>query len=121
MIYNTLHLFQIAGFNFNLQIQIIVFQIFFGGIDCLFNATSEIDMIILQHHHVEQAEAMVGAAAELNRVFLEDTHVRGGLAGIQNTGFCTLYHVGVCSSGGGDAAHALHEIQQGTFGGQHLL
>jgi len=73
-------------------------------------------MVILGHDGVGEREAVVVASAAADGVTLEETEARGGLAGIDDAGFCPFRFSDIGGSQGGDAGEALCEVEGDAFG-----
>ncbi len=87
-----------------------------GSLDGGGDAAGKVDVIVFDEHHVEEADAMVGTAADFHGLLLEQTHAGGSLAGIEYLGLETVKALLVAGGGGGDTAHALHDIEHGALG-----
>ena len=61
---------------------------------------------------------MVVPAADAHRVLLQDAQARRGLAGVQQAGVRALQGGGHLPRAGGDAAHALQEVQRHALAGE---
>ena len=77
------------------------------------DASTEIDVVVLEQYHVEESDAVVHASAYLHGFLLQHTHAWRRLAGIEDTCLgagideCLLIFVRHC----GDATHALQDIE----------
>ena len=78
-------------------------------------------MVVFQQNHVEQADTVVYTATDLHCHFLEDTHARSSLASIEYTGIRTFQLLGILMCHGGNATHALHDVQHQTLRLQQRL
>ena len=114
---------QRATLDFHLQMQPLLFLIGGAAVKRLLDASAEVNVIVLQQDHVEEPDAVVHAAADFDGFFFEHAHSGRGLASVKDAGVIALQTVGIDSSHGGDAAHALHDVQHETLGleqGAHL-
>ena len=84
-------------------------------IDGLDDAAGKIDMVVLQQNHVEEADAMVHAAADLDGLLLQDAEARRRLARVEDVGSRALQALHVAARHRGDAAHALHDVEHQTL------
>ena len=108
------HLLQLvkrAYLNLNLQVESLLFQVSMTAVNGVGNTTGKVHVVVLQEYHVEQADAMVRATADLDGLLLEHTHTRSGLAGIEHTGTRAFQPLYILVGHRGNAAHALHDIQ----------
>ena len=78
-----------------------------------------VDVVILEHCRVSQIVAVVSAASDCNRILLERTESRQGLAGIRNAGVGSLDELHALVGVGGNAAHVLEDIQRSTLCLEH--
>ena len=62
---------------------------------------------------------MVGAAAATHRPLVEHTQPGSGLAGIQDRGLGSGDCIHIAAGEGGDAAHALHDVQDHALTGEN--
>ena len=92
-----------------------------GTSDGLGDATSEIYMVILQENHVEQADTMVHTSTDANSLLLDHTHTRCCLAGVEHMSLGAFQLLHILTGGGGDTAHALHDVEHQTLGLQQRL
>jgi hypothetical protein len=67
-------------------------------------------MIVLDHNHVVQAEAVVSSAGGRHSGFLEQAHSWGGLPGVKDFGGSAMHRRNVFSSECGNAGKTLKEI-----------
>ena len=67
---------------------------------------------------VEEAEAVVDAAAHGDGVFVQGTEAGDGLAGVEDAGAGSGDRVDECAGERGDAAEALEEVEGGAFAGE---
>ena len=81
------------------------------AVDGIGNTAGEIHMVILEQDHVEESDTMIHATADLHCLFLEHSHARGGLTGIQHVGMCSFETFHITVGHRGDATHPLHDIQ----------
>ena len=89
-----------------------------GAVDGRLDAAGKVDMVILEHYHVVEADAMVGAATTVHSIFFEKTHVGSGFAGVEQTGVEAVEHLHHVVGLRGYTAETLHKIEGGTFGGK---
>ena len=111
LVEHLLQLIEVAHLNFNLQVEMLVFQVLMTAVDSIGYASSEIDMVVLQQNHIEKTNTMVHATAKFHGLLFEHTHTRCGLARVENmtTGAGDTLHIFMCHRG--DATHALHDIK----------
>ncbi len=81
-------------------------------------ATRQSDVIVLDQHTVAEIEAMIMAAATGHSVLIEDAQSGNSLARIQDYRLRSRDGVDIASSQGGDAAHALHDVQDHALAGK---
>ena len=81
-----LHFGQGAGFDFDGQLPAGLLQVGVGSGNGLGNAAGVIDVVILENNHVEQAVAVVHAAADEHGPLLAQAEVGRGFAGVQQLG-----------------------------------
>ncbi len=115
---DALQLVEVTHLDLDAKVFSLSFQVVAGTVDGRLNAAGEVDMIILEHHHVVEADAVVGAAAASDGVLLEETHVGRRLAGVEELGIEALEHGDHTAGLGGDAGEALHEVQGCALGGE---
>ena len=116
MVKHLLQLVKRAYLNLNLQVESLLFQVSMTAVNGVGNTTGKVHVVVLQEYHVEQADAMVRATADLDGLLLEHTHTRSGLAGIEHTGASALQTLHILIGHGGNTTHALHDIQHQTLG-----
>ena len=75
-------------------------------------------VVVLDEHHIEQAEAMVSAAAARNRVLLQPPPTRCGLARVENLRPRVFDCINKLGRQGGDAAEPLQEVEGDSFSTQ---
>ena len=75
-------------------------------------------MVVLHEDAVEEPEAVVGAAAAEDGVFLQEAQPWRGLAGVEDERAEVIDEAGEGARHGGDAAQALHEVEGGALGGE---
>ena len=109
---------EVADFYFDSQVFVLCFQVVAGAVDSGHDASCKVDVVVLEHNHIVQADAMVGAAAAVDGIFLEQTHVGGCLAGVKKLGVKAFEHFDHTVGLGGDTRKALHEIECCTLGGK---
>ena len=80
------------------------------------DASSKVDVVVLEENHVEQADAVVASATNLHGHLFEDTHAGSGLAGIEHTGAGAFHLLHIAGSHGSNATHALHDVEHEAFG-----
>ena len=85
----------------------------------LFQGGARLQVVVLDEDAVGQVQAMVVAAAHANAVLVQKPVSRRGFAGIDDAGAGAGHGAHIMVGGGGDAAHALHEVQGGAFGPQN--
>ena len=55
---HTLQLVEVAHFNLNLQVKALLAQVGMATVDGIFNATSKVNVVVLQQDHIEKAYAV---------------------------------------------------------------
>ena len=75
-------------------------------------------VVVLDEHEVEEANAVVRAAAAVHSVFLEAPPAGRGLAGVEDFGLCAFHLLDELRGERGDAGETLHEVQRHTFRGE---
>src|ERR1019366_2779621 len=73
----------------------------------------------LDQYAIAQIEAMIVAATTGHGILVEDAQARRGLTGVQNYGPGARNRVHVAARQSGNAAHALHDIEDHTLARQH--
>ena len=86
-----------------------------AAVDSIDDASCEVDMVVLEQDHVEETDTVVAAPANLDSLLLEHTHARSGLTRIQHTRPGTFQSLYILVCHGGNATHALHDVQHETF------
>jgi hypothetical protein len=76
------------------------------------------DVVFLDQDAVVEADALVLAAADLDRVLLGQAQARQGLAGIEDFRLAALYRFHVAPRGGGGGGEGLQEVEGRPFGGE---
>ena len=118
VIEDTLQLIEVADFNLNTEVFPFGFQVVVGTVDSSLDAACKVDVVVLEHHHIVEADTMVGATTAGNGVLLEESHIGGRLAGVEQLGVQTFEHGNHTVGLGSDAGEALHEVESGTLGGE---
>ena len=111
MLQHLVELVEAAHLDLNLQVEILLLEVSMATVDGIVDAAGEVDMVVLQENHVEETDAMVHAAANLHSLLFEHTHARSGLASVEDVGLGTFEALHILGSHGGDAAHALHDVE----------
>ena len=88
----------------------------FGTCDGVCDAAGEVDMVVFEEYHVEESDAVVGAAANADGFLFKKSKARCGLAGVKNSCVCPSKQFDVAMGGGGDATHSLHDVEHESFG-----
>src|SRR3989442_15427153 len=76
-------------------------------------------MIVLDEHHVKQAEAMIAAATTRNGIFFQPPPPRRRFAGIEDLRSRVLDRVNELSGQSRHAGKALEKVQSDPFGTEH--
>ncbi len=76
------------------------------------------DVVFLDQDAVVEADAVVGAAADADRVFLCQPQAGQGLAGVDDLGAGAGHGVDIAAGEGGGAREQLQEVERGAFGGE---
>ena len=103
------------GFDFDENVR----GAFFGLVDGALESggvAGDGEVVVLGQHAVEEAEAVVGAAAGADGEAFEFAESGGGFAGVEDEGFGAVHRVNKAAGEGGDAAEALEEVERGAFG-----
>jgi hypothetical protein len=79
------------------------------------------EMIVLHHHHIEKAEAMIRPAASDDRCFFQCPQPGRCLARIENTGAVRPHRFHIAACEGCDAGEALEEIEGNPLGRENRL
>ena len=116
MVEHALQLVERAHLDLYTQVLILCFQVVARAVDGCLDAAGKVDVVVLEHHHVVEADAVVGAAAAMHGILLEQTHVWGRLACVKQLGVKALEHLHHAVGLGGDTRHALHEIEGSALG-----
>jgi len=88
----------------------------FGACNGVCDAAGEVDMVVFEKNHVEESDAVVGAAANADGFLLKKSKARCGLAGVKDSCVCPSKKFDVSMGGGGDATHSLHDVEHESFG-----
>ena len=115
---HALQLVQVAHLDFDFQRLALVVQVLARTVDGRLDAAGEVDVIVLEHHHVVEADTVVGAAAAGHGILLQQPHVGGRLAGVEQSGLQPVQHLHHAAGLGGDAGEALHEVERRALGGE---
>ena len=101
----------------------MLLAILLGARDGVANAPAKVDVVVFKQNHVEQSDTMIHAPAYLHRLFLEHAHARCGFSGVQHACLCASLNQGllVAVRHGGDATHALQDVQHQSLGLQKAL
>ncbi len=105
----------VAHFHLDFEVLALSGTVFARGLHCLFDTPCEIDMVVLDENHVEEADTVVAASADAHCFFFEHTHAGSGLAGVEHLGLETFETLLVFRGLSGDAAHALHDVEHHAF------
>ena len=115
-----LDLFQGVRFDLDFEIRIFFPRALDGGGDGIrFFAVQCGKVIVLDEHHIEQAEAMVVSAAARDGVFLETPPAGRGFARVQNLRVSSFDGLDELRGQRGDAGKPLDEIQRDALGAQN--
>src|SRR5258708_5754960 len=104
----TLYFFDITGLHFDLQVWFEVFPVGACLFDSFFQAAGIIDMIIFQHDHIIESEAVVDPSADPDGIFFQEAKVGSGLTGIQDPRAEFLQFVNILAGEGCHSAHSPH-------------
>ena len=115
---HTLQLVEVAHLYLDAEILALGGQIVVGAVDGLFYTTGKVDVVVLEHHHVVEANAVVGTAATADSILLQEAHVGGCLAGVEQARVQTVEHGHHTACLRGDTAHALHEVERRALSGE---
>ncbi len=83
------------------------------------NSAGESDVIVLDQDSIRKIESMILTAAAAYGVFVDHAQAGSGFASIENAGFRAGDGIDELAGHGGDAAHALHEIQDDALTGKN--
>src|SRR5215831_12833282 len=75
-------------------------------------------VVVLDQYAIEEPHAVIHSAPTGYRVFIEHAEPGGGLSCIDNTRARALDAVDILACQGRDAAHALQQVERGSFGGE---
>lgn len=104
------------GFNFDLQLRKLCPRAPDGSCDGIgFGVAQGGQVIVLDEHQVEKAEAMVLSAAAVNSVFLQTPPAGCGFARVEDLCACAFDGFNELCRQGRDPGQALNEIQCDTF------
>ena len=113
---HLLQLVEVAYLDFYFQVFAFFLQVGMCAVYGCLDAAGKVDVVVLEHDHIVEPNTVVGAAAALHGVFLQQTHVGRGLAGVEQLCVQSVEHthhfVRLC----GDAAEPLHEVEGCAFG-----
>ena len=112
------HVVEAAALYFDGTLEAALGQVGFGAAHGLANSPRQVDVVVFEHDHVVQADAVVAPAAHLNRPFFEHAPARRGFAGVEQGAREVGDLVGVAPGLGGHAAEPLDVVEQGAFGAQ---
>ena len=115
MIQYLLKLVERTDLNLNLQVEALLLQVCVTAVDSINDATSKVDVVILEQNHVEETYAMVAATTNLHSLLLQHTQAWCGLTRVEYTGLGTLQALYVLVSHRGNTTHALHNVQHQTL------
>ena len=73
-------------------------------------------MVVLYQNHVEEADAVVGASADSDSLFLEHAQARGCLTGVEDLAGQAGKAFLIAGGDSGYAAHALHDVEHQALG-----
>ncbi len=116
-------LLPVADLALYLQVLAFFATIGLGTADGVVDSTAEVDVVVLEQDHVEEADTMVHTASDAYGFLFQHTHSGGRLAGIQDVCLGAGVDEGllVFVRHGGYTAHALQDVQHQTFGLQKAL
>ena len=123
MFHDLAYLVECAAFDFNFEMQSFLLLVGGAAVQGAGYAAAEVDVVVLEQDHVEQPDAVVYTAADFHGFLFEHTHTGCGLARVEHTGVGSLEPFHITVGHGGNAAHALHDVEHETFGlqeGAHL-
>ena len=108
------HLFRGIRFDFDFHVRVegvdaVDACLQFCGIACCH------EVVILDHDHIVEAAAVIGAAAGADGGLFEPAPARCGFAGVENAGLRAGEGIGAAACLGGDAAESLEEIEGRAF------
>lgn len=118
-----LQLFEVAHLALYLQVKSLVLKILLGTSDGVVYAATEVDVVVFQQYHVEKPYTVVHASANAHGFLFKHSHARRSLTGVEHTGIgaCVYQRLLVAVGHGGDAAHALQEVEHEPLGLQQTL
>ncbi len=102
---------QIAHFDGDIQVKSFFFFVGMGAFDGIAHSARGVHVVVLDHDPIVEAPAVIFAAANLDCPFFQHPDKRGGLAGIQHFYGQVADFKSESAAEGGNAAHALHGIQ----------
>ena len=92
---------------------------FAGARDCLrhaVRATDRGEVVVLDQHAIGESEAVVVAAAVLDRQLFEQTHAGSGFPGVDHARDAALGFGDILARDRGHAGEPLHEVEGGALG-----
>ena len=112
---------EIADLDFDFEILTFLLEVVVGSVDGLVDTSGEVDVIVLEENHIEEADAVVAAASDLDGHLVEQPHARRCLAGVDDLRVEALELGDVAGSRRCDAAHVLHDIEDEPLGEEEGL
>ena len=116
---HPLQLVKVAHLYLYSQVFSFGFQIVVCAVDGRLDAACKVNVVVLEHHHVVEANAVIGTSAAVHRIFLKQSHVGRGLSGVQKTGVQSVEHLHHAMRLGGYAREALHDVEGRAFGREY--
>ena len=105
-----------ADLHLDFEILPILAAIVDSACNSFLDTACEVDMVVLDQNHVEQADAVVGPSSDFHCLLFEHTHAGSGLTGVEHPGLESLELILIAACHGGYSAHALHYIEHGALG-----
>ncbi len=105
----------VAHLDLDTEIFFMLTAVVLGTRERCGDAAGKIDMVVFEQNHIEQADTVVHAAANLDRLFLQIAEPRRGLARIEDMATRVFDTTLVAMGGGGNARHALHDVEHGAL------
>ncbi len=115
-IHHFFHFHQIAHFDGNAELKSFFLLVFVCAIDGFADTARSIDVVVLDHHPVVQAPAVVFAAADFDGPFFQKTDQGRCFTCIEHFHGQIAHFECEAAAQGSDAAHALHRIEYQAFG-----
>ena len=118
MFENASDVVETTGFHLYLEILAILAAIIACAVYGLLDAAGKVNVIVLYQNHIVETHTVVGAAAGGHSLLFQYAHTRRCFARVEHTRLRALQLLLIACRKGGYAAHTLHNVEHGTFGGE---